>query len=147
MHAKKKATSKRGDTRIIYETMLSYYGKVVDRWVHTEDDQHEHYRFLSGITFTLSRASTLSSLQLCFNLHSVWECTALKQFLEGESDRVRIDGSEGHIIIKSAPNQREFIFELGYQGPYVDLTFTLDHDVCHDAFRALASDLEKYPWR
>jgi hypothetical protein len=123
--------------------MLSYYGELRDRRDHENND--ERYRHISDVTFTLSSVGSLSSLQLSFYIRNIWEYKALKQFIEGSENSVTIDGSEG--IIKIMRNQREFIFELSYQGPIVKLSFTLDHAACHAAFRALLSDLEKYPCR
>jgi hypothetical protein len=125
--------------------MLSYTGSIKDSWDRNKDD--EHYKYLSEITLNYSGNFPLNSLELKINLRDKSECYEFKRFIDGDSDRAIIDGSEGTITITSDSSRREFVFSLSYQGPCVGLSFRLDHSVCHEAFKALLSDLEKYPRR
>lgn len=125
--------------------MLSYNGRIAHQWDKQRDD--EYYEYIDKVTFTIRKAYPVNEITLQFGITDKRTCDNLKQFVEGTTTNFEKWGSEGSISIVSNTAEKEFAFLVTYQGPWVKLTFSIDHAECHQAFRSLALDLEKYPHR
>lgn len=125
--------------------MLSYKGEIEERQDPLKN--YESFRVVYAGTFVLAELDPMIGISYRFIITTKYMCNDLKQFLEGHADKIEFWTSEQHNSITSDSNNQTYTFTMKYLSPIINLSFTLKHDVCRDAFRQFALDLENHPHR